>query len=112
MRLPQLGKFGLSLTCVAGLKLSELLELYGEPAIELDLGCPAAQDTLAHLFAPAREHERVDVQSVSDLLNLDPGKFAQANGAELELEAVAVNPRQLLGSGHSDTSMALGRGVN
>ena len=54
----------------------------------------------------------MDVQGLGDLLDLDAGEFAQSNGAELELETVAVNPRQLLGSGHLDTSIALGRGVN
>ena len=98
--------------CVAALQFGELPQLHGEAAIELDLGRLAAQDAFAHLLAPAREHERMDVQGLGDLLDLDAGELAQANGAELELKTVAVNPRQLLGSGHSDTSIALGRGVN
>ena len=98
--------------CVTLLELGELPKLHGELTIELDLGRLAAQDAVAHLLAPAREHERVDVQGLGDLLDLDPGKLAQANRAELELETVAMNPRELLGTGHSDTSIALGRGVN
>jgi hypothetical protein len=54
----------------------------------------------------------VNLQGVSNLLNLDARELAQANGAELELQAVAVNPREPLGAGHTDTSIALGRGVN
>jgi len=54
----------------------------------------------------------MDVQGLGDLLDLDAAELAQANGAELELQAIAVNPRELLGAGHWDTSIALGRGVN
>jgi hypothetical protein len=98
--------------CVALLEIGELPQLHGELAIELDLGRLAAQSAFAYLLAPAREHERVDVEGLGDLLDLDTGKLAQANGAELELQTVAVNPRKLLRAGHWDTSIALGRGVN
>jgi hypothetical protein len=61
---------------VALLKIGELAKLDGELTIELDLGRSTAQGPLAHLLAPTREHEGVNVQSVGDLLDLNTGELA------------------------------------
>jgi hypothetical protein len=54
----------------------------------------------------------VNVQGFRDLLHLNLGKLAQPHCAELELDTVAMNPGKLLGAGHFDTSILLGRDVN
>lgn len=51
-------------------QFGQLRELGHELGVELDLGVLAAQSSLAHLLAPSREHERMDVECFSDLLYL------------------------------------------
>ena len=55
-------------------QIGELLELDHQLAVELELRGFPPEGAFADLLAPAREHERVDVQGLSDLLNPAYGK--------------------------------------
>jgi len=47
-----------------------------------------AKASLSELLAPSREHVRVDVQRLSNYLDLNPRAITQLHGRALELETV------------------------
>ena len=49
------------------------------------------EHSVPNLFPPARERERVNLESVSDRLNLDSFQLTQLHRLELELQAVALH---------------------
>lgn len=51
----------------------------------------SGDQAIANLLAPAREHEGVDAQGLSDVLDEHPGFVAQGDSLELELSRVAVD---------------------
>jgi len=62
---------------------------------------PPAQYPVAHLLAPLRQHERMNVQRRRHRLHLDPGLLTQPHRRQLELPAVCSHlpwacPRHVL----------------
>jgi len=85
---------------VALLEFVELTQFPDQPGVQYDLALLATQPSLARFLAPAREHERVNVQSLCDVLDLYPTQLAQLHRAELELQRVAADSTWLCGSSH------------
>src|SRR4030067_1938314 len=52
---------------------------------------PGLDPAFARLLAPARQHERMNVQRLGDVLNLDAGELAELHRLELEFSGVAMN---------------------
>lgn len=70
------------------------------------------EDALPDLAPPLREHERVDVEGVGDILYLDIGLLAEADGLQFEVELVPADFRWTCCSSHRDTFFRLGLDVH
>jgi hypothetical protein len=76
---------------VLALKRLELLELPRRSRGDVYPSRTAPEDAVAHFLAPARQHERMDVEGIGDGLHLDPRHVAQLHGRQFEFNAVAMN---------------------
>jgi len=73
---------------VLPLEPAQTLELDDQLWIRLDLGAPTDL-SFPVLLAPPREHERVHIQGLGDIFDLDAGDPTQLFGVRFELIPVA-----------------------
>src|SRR6266508_1641878 len=76
---------------VLALKGLEPVNLTAAPRRNLHALGSAPEDAVAHLFPPARQHERMDVQRFGYGLHLYPWHPAELHGRQLELDAIAMH---------------------
>src|SRR5512134_2157038 len=85
---------------VATLQFSQLHEFGHKPRAQHDLLGLRPQPPLAVLLAPAREHERMDIQGLRNVLHLNSRQPAELYRTDLELSAVLRYSLGLCRSSH------------